>query len=353
MGEKESELRLKNYFSRYYESWTLRAPELLQSREIGFIPFFGTMTRHRKANSIKEMDNFVKTAVPRHLYYSSAYYRKPDEKKMLDKEWLGAELIFDLDADHIESAKKMSYEETLELIRDHTVRLIERFLLDTFGFDEKDIRVFFSGGRGYHVHILSDRVYPMTSDSRREIASYIRGEGLKLEDFLKAYKTVPLNHGGWAQEISTIVRKEMGFPTTISAGNPLIEVGSMKSAGVRKQKAAAKALEEFRLQTMAEIDEPVTTDVHRLIRYPGSLHGKTGFEVKEVSISSLHNFEPLENCIPAVFTDEDVDVEASAHFKIRLMGTEYELQKGRNSVPLYVALYTVLSGRGQFIPNIS
>ena len=31
-----------------------------------------------------------------------------------------------------------------------------------------------------------------------------------------------------------------------------------------------------------EIDNPVTIDIHRLIRYPGSLHGKTGFKVQKI-----------------------------------------------------------------------
>lgn len=349
MGEKESEFKLKNYFSRYYDSWTLRGPELIQSREIGFIPFFGTMIRHRKASSLKEMDNFVKTAIPRHLYYSSAYYRKPDEKKMMEKEWMGAELIFDLDADHAEDAKKMTYEETLDLIREHTVRLIEKYLTKTLGFDENEIKLFFSGGRGYHVHVLSDRVYPMASDSRREIATFIRGEGLNMEEFLRIYKTTPLDHGGWVSETATMVRREMGFPTNLPGGNPLIEIGSLKSSGVRKQKAVAKALEELKATKMAEIDEPVTTDVHRLIRYPGSLHGKTGFEVKEINLDELHNFEPLEECIPDTFTGEEEVVDAFHHFKVRLMGTVHEFQKGKNKMPLYAALYSVLSGKAQFI----
>lgn len=349
MGEKESELKLKNYFSGYYNGWTLRGPELIQSREIGFIPFFGTMIRHRKAGSLKEMDNFVKTAVPRHLYYSSAYYRKPDEKKMLEKEWLGAELIFDLDADHTDAAKKMTYEETLELIRDHTVRLIEKYLLGTFGFDENELRIFFSGGRGYHVHVLSDRVYPMTSDSRREIATFIRGEGLSIDEFLKVYRTTPLDHGGWAEEVAAMIRDLSVSSAEKTDDDPLNVIRSLKSAGVRKSKAVSKALEDLRARYMAEIDEPVTTDVHRLIRYPGSLHGKTGFEVKEVPLDSLHDFEPLEECIPEVFRKGEEEIDVSTAFTIRLLDTVFKLSSGKNRVPLYVALYAVLSGRAQFI----
>ena len=348
MGERESEFKLKNYFFKYYDSWTLRSPELLQSREIGYIPFFGTMTRHRKVNSTKEMDSFVKSAVPRHLYYSSAYYRKPDEKRMQDKEWLGAELIFDLDADHVETGRKITYEQTLALIKEHTIRLIDKFLIKTLGFDESEIKVFFSGGRGYHVHILSERVYSMTSDSRREIASYIRGEGVTLDEFLKTYKSTPLDHGGWAQEVARTILSEMG-PSPSGNGKISDQVMDLKSAGVRKQKAVAKAIEEMKSANMAEIDEPVTTDVHRLIRYPGSLHGKTGFEVKEVALDDLPSFEPLMECIPEIFTVGEEEIEVPAPFKISLLDEKHELARGKNTVPLHVALYSVLSGKAQFI----
>jgi len=54
-----------------------------------------------------------------------------------------------------------------------------------------------------------------------------------------------------------------------------------------------------------EIDEPVSIDIHRLIRYPGSLHGKTGFKVQELTLRDLDTFNPLnennKNLDPIVF----------------------------------------------------
>lgn len=353
MGEDESRGMMKNYFSRYYQSWTLDSPERLQARELGFIPFFGTMIRHRKVNTLKEMDTFVKTAVPRHLYYSSAYYRRPDEKKMQDKEWLGAELIFDLDADHIQSERKLTYEETLSLIREHTIRLVEKYLLGDLGFYKSEILLFFSGGRGYHVHVLSDRVYGLTSDSRREIASYIKGEGVSMEEFLKVEKYIPVNHGGWIQGVASLIT---GHPDLkgMSKQIPTLEASLQvyRTGGVRKQRSVAKSVKELRDANMAEIDEPVTTDVHRLIRYPGSLHGKTGFKVKKVDIDSLANFDPLSECIPEVFTGTEDEVELSERLRITLHGVKYDIPKGKTRLPGHVALYAVLSGRGQFIKSI-
>lgn len=350
MTEEESTAKLRDYFFTYYNNWDFASPERLQSRELGFIPFSGTMVRHRKVNSTKEMDSFVKTTVPRHMYYSSAYYRKPDEKKMQEKEWLGAELIFDLDADHVQAEKKITYEETLTMIREHTVRLIENYLIRDMGFEESELRVFFSGGRGYHVHVLSDRVYSMTSDSRREIATYIKGEGINLEEFLKVYRYVPLNHGGWVQSLSGLIMSESASAGKKGAEfNALSEITALKGSGVQARKRMSKKAGELIDLEMAEIDEPVTTDTHRLIRYPHSLHGKTGFMVKEVPFESLNEFEPLEECIPETFKDGVETVNVDHTFRINLMGNRYELNKGKCKVPLFVALYTVLSGKGEFI----
>jgi DNA primase small subunit len=47
----------------------------------------------------------------------------------------------------------------------------------------------------------------------------------------------------------------------------------------------------------AEIDTVVTTDIHRLIRLPGTLHSKTGFKKVEFSISHFEDFDPLKSAV--------------------------------------------------------
>ncbi|MCK5150248.1 MAG: hypothetical protein KAQ65_00345, partial [Candidatus Thorarchaeota archaeon] len=46
-----------------------------------------------------------------------------------------------------------------------------------------------------------------------------------------------------------------------------------------------------------DIDQPVTTDIHRVIRLIGSLNGKTGFAVTEVTRDELTDFNPLSDSI--------------------------------------------------------
>ncbi|MEM3675916.1 MAG: DNA primase catalytic subunit PriS, partial [Thermoplasmataceae archaeon] len=312
-----SDAHLKELFQFYYSKWEPEDVDLISQREIGFIPFNGTMVRHRSVASLRDAAHLARRIVPRHLYYSTAYYRKPEEKLMQEKLWQGAELIFDLDADHISGAEGMSYESILETVKKHTVRLVEKFLLGDIGFGAQDILIMFSGGRGYHVHVKSDAVYSLSSDARREIANYVRGEGLNASDFRRAVLDQAGMHGSWRRDIDSmfsgiyrdaaseegqeLVKKILGgnsskaFLRTLNAPSPdgahLTKREAFSIQGPRKYRFLDKydlkvleyAISEVKRDQMCEIDEPVTTDVHRLIRFPGSLHGKTGLMVKKVT----------------------------------------------------------------------
>src|SRR4030042_2465015 len=100
---------------------------------------------------------------------------------MGEKKWLGADLIFDLDADHVEGTKGLPYEQMLERVKEEVVRLIDEFLLGDLGFEEDELKIVFSGGRGYHVHINSPRVITLTSHERREIVDYVTGTDLDMD----------------------------------------------------------------------------------------------------------------------------------------------------------------------------
>ncbi|MCX9010384.1 MAG: DNA primase small subunit PriS [Candidatus Methanoperedens sp.] len=100
---------------------------------------------------------------------------------MKEKQWQGADLIFDLDADHL-PLKPRSYADMLSNVKTETRKLLD-FLLDDFGFSESNISIVFSGGRGYHIHVRDPKVLSLESAERREIVDYLSGTGL-LSDFL-------------------------------------------------------------------------------------------------------------------------------------------------------------------------
>lgn len=380
------EEKLRYYFQEYYSSCKLSTPDLLSSREIGYIPFGAPMVRHRSLRNLEELRQFVNRIVPRHFYYSTAYYRNPENKKMSDKGWLGAELIFDLDADHIKGAEKMRYDEILSEVKKHTERLIFDHLMDSLGFARSEIRLYFSGGRGYHVHIYSDKVYSMDSDSRREIANFIRGEGLDQKNFIWEMRKSRFLSGGW---LSLIDSEFVKFHHDIDAGNSeamefalsvlgnrntlRAYVESLKSGvkiGKRTEKRRNvltvpgpekyKIMDQRDLRILgsiiprvverysSEIDEPVTTDIHRLIRFPYSLHGKTGLAVVPVQLDELEDFEPLRDAIPHTFVGRLQDIKLRVPLKMKFMDSDLSLDPGNHRVDLPLAIFAVSQRMASF-----
>ncbi len=365
----DSDLKLKSLFQGYYSNWTGRDVDLIGEREIGFIPFFGTMIRHRSVRNLSDLGFFVRKNTPRHIYYSTAYYRYPDEKVMKEKGWKGAELIFDLDADHLSGADRMSYAEILSEVKKHTQRLIFKFLMDDLGFDEKDLKVFFSGGRGYHVHVVEDSVYQMSSDSRREIANYIRGEGFTTFDVRRSMQETSHKLSGWKKTIDDSIcsfysdllgdsgkqeilhgllgniRTMQNYLTDLNrstqVGGNLKRIEVMTMPGFNKYRIMDKNDEKVlnyivvkvKKEEQCEIDEPVTTDIHRLIRMPHSLHGKTGLAVVPIKIDEFHGFNPLKEAIAGPFRNFELRIKLTKSYQIDFDSESHNLSPGEQTVP--------------------
>ncbi len=382
----DSETRMKEIFREYYSNLRYEIPDLLGSREIGFIPFGGTMIRHRSLRGREELGKFLTSIVPRHMYYSLAYYDHPTKRSMQEKGWKGAELIFDLDADHLEGASSMTYEQILDEVKKHTLRLIFTFLIGILGISEDSIKLYFSGGRGYHVHVQDDGIYRLDSNSRREISNLVRGEGVSLSSLLNVHDTFRRDPSGWFSlidadivhlyegirknlpdsiaKLKTILKKEDQVEKYLSSlekfarmeGNTARKVDIFPTPGIKKYAAMGpKDLEicewiarETINRTKCEIDEPVTTDVHRLIRFPGSLHGKTGLAVTRIQLHDLEKFNPLDSAIPEAFLDKHDKVKINRPMTITMKGEMHSLS-GELEVPRYVALFAVASRAGEFI----
>ena len=96
-----------------------------------------------------DLRNYLVRQVPMHAYYSSAFYENPNAPKMEMKGWQGADLVFDLDADHLKGAEAMTYAEMLSAVKRDMVRLLDDFSrFGDLGFAEEDVKIVFSGGRG-------------------------------------------------------------------------------------------------------------------------------------------------------------------------------------------------------------
>lgn len=381
---QKSQEFLREVFRKYYRSCNIQLPDRFSRREFAFT-FFGRkgMVRHLSFEKRKNVLNFLFERVPQHAYYSSAYYQIPNASVMKDKKWMGAELIFDLDSDHLPNTENLDYSKQLEIVKYEFEKLVKEFLMGDFGFKEKYLELYFSGGRGYHCHVKDPAIFDLGSNERREIVDYITAKNLQDSYIFREHVTGKKNYGrqfypngkslkmptpdqiGWKGRIS---REIIQIVDEINKShNPEV---SLQEYGVNEKDAEilAKELSEDRIKRIkdgyldqtktirkfflnralrkaavtlsaGETDEPVTCDIKRLIRLPFSLHGKTGFLVKKIDLDSLKDFNPLRDSI--VFEDNPVKIKVNNPTKIKMKEEDFHLEEGEQEVPEYLGVFLV------------
>jgi DNA primase small subunit len=401
-------------FQVYYRSVQVEPPPRFTRREFAAFPFSvqTLMRRHESFRSADEVRSYLEQESPRHVYYSSAYYRNPSAATMSAKEWLGADLIFDLDADHLRHAEGKTYAEQLSLARSRFRDLVDDFLLGDFGFDARDVSIVFSGGRGFHAHVHADSVLSLSSGERRELVEYIVGVGVDplegVHEMREADRGPALSMGfggelagaeaarptgarqrpfqrlappdapGWSGRLT---RSLFQILARWDEGGVELAAREMREAGASEPVAREWAerlvrdgkgrrireglsldvaaidfpppllqqiLDQARIQVQGETDAPVTTDVHRLIRLPGSLHGGTGFRVLPLTRDELDHFDPFRDAPVAFPGLAPVDV-------LLLNDVDYptvpESTRGREgehrTLPRATALFLTLRGEAR------
>lgn len=378
-------------FRKYYRVNTPIMPDRFTRREFGFMFFDKTyVQRHMSFGRPEELHKFMLGQVPSHSYYSTSYYRKPNAPTMDEKEWMGAELIFDLDADHLDGAKEMTYSEMLVQIRSEMINLVDSFLLGDLGFSEEQVHITFSGGRGYHAHVRTPDVMGLGTHERRELVDYITSSGLNI-DWVFPYNKVatskvvtgngvrtnvakdrlipPADSGGWKLRMRNglmyvvndfcdtdikEIRKE--YPsikgsdkqTVLKAQDELrknrgylFEKNTMAVLSQSTQNMLVKIMkEDMAYRLSGEVDEPVTADIKRLIRLPGSVHGKSGLRVTPITRQELTDFDPLQMAVPDEYSDDPIKITMRRDSKLDMKGEHFSLS-GETEVPEYAAVFLI------------
>jgi DNA primase small subunit len=384
-------------------------PVSFEQREFAYLMFKERfMVRHNRFESMQTFQKALAKNVPSDVYHSCAYYEKPD-LEMDKKGWIGSDLVFDIDADHIPtvcgkihdewscqkctfSGKGITPEECpicggdrfsvktwlcdhcLESTRMETVKLIDMLTKD-FGFADSELHVFFSGNRGYHVHVEAEAVRSLDVLSRKEIVDYITGLGLSVldrdvkEKYVKGRRRVGvakkfnLHDYGWHRRLKIGMVKFFSNVTTENLKN----LGLKNNNLVKNKDAILRlAIEEGRWDIIsgvsvmtwlklaeqvknlesANIDTVVTTDIHRLIRMNGTLHGKTGLFKMEFPVHQLDDFDPLTQAI--AFKKGNAKVLISEVPEFRLGEATWGPYKNVKTVlPTAVAVMLILKGRAE------
>jgi DNA primase small subunit len=372
---------LSGRFGDYYRSVDPTLPPDPDAREWGHIPWTRgestTMVRHQSIYDLGDVSDFLAREAPRHVYFSAARYDDPGADAMDEKAWNGADLVFDLDADHLPSVDpaEATYAEMLAACKDALTRLLD--LLETdFGFE--DVTVVFSGGRGYHVHVRDAGLSELDTEARREIVDYVRAVDLDVDGLVRtravggATRRELRTGGGWGRRTHRRLRRFVdelraldepeakerlmafdgigeGRATTLlgALDGETVRDGNVEAGGPGARTLAEALARETVAAETAPIDEPVTTDTHRLIRLPGSLHGGSGLVVRRLERTEIDDFDPLVDAVPERFTRRSVRVEVTDPGIVELDGDSFTLDAGEQSVPECVGVFLMTRDRAR------
>jgi DNA primase small subunit len=380
--EARTRTYLEGRFGDYYRRSGVALPPAADRREWGHIPWSAgstTMVRHQSLLDLGDLSDFLHRTAPRHVYFSSARFADPGAGRMDEKGWQSADLVFDLDADHLPGVdpERTSYAEMLAACKEELLNLLS-FLDDDFDFEET--QVVFSGGRGYHVHVRDPEVRGLDSEARREIVDYVRAIELDREGLIGTEskqgttRRVLRKRGGWGarvharlvelaetlrgmEEADALARlRELdgigeGRAETIlgqlTHNFDAIRAGNVEAGGPGTRILVDALAEETVESETAPIDEPVTTDVKRLIRLPGSLHGGSGLVVTPLDRSEIDGFRPLTDAIPDRFRGREIRVSVTDPGAVTFDGDTFSIEEGEQSLEECLGVFLMARGRAE------
>jgi DNA primase small subunit len=328
----------REYYFRHHDA--VETPSLIGSREFGYTPFGRGMIRHLSYRTSGELAADLVKQAPSSVFCSNAIYSSPT-LPMDEKGWKGAELIFDIDASAIPTGCRTKHSfwtcktcgkvirsaerpascpkcvgtsvtqlhwscaECLGATKEQVSKLIA-LLIQDFGVAASGIRVYFSGNRGYHLHVDDRRFEPMEPQARAEVANYIKGTGLMRP---QTSESAP---GGWPERIAA--------------------------------KPQPQKIDQVADGFGSKIDESVTTDIHRIFRMPGTLHGNSG--LLKARVKDLASFDPGHD--PVVLGDEVVTLFVQGSPSFSLKGKTFGPYSSEEAeLPTYAAVYLLTKGLGR------
>ncbi|MGA2681769.1 MAG: DNA primase small subunit PriS [Candidatus Bathyarchaeia archaeon] len=395
-------------FCEYYRdpSNVIPAPIFAEQREFGYLTFKERfMVRHKRFSGIASLRSALIQTVPSNVYHSCAYYENPNFD-MDKKGWLGADLVFDIDADHIPSPCNKIHDEficakcgfsgrgitpevcpacegtkfatktwpcelCIQSAREETAKLVD-MLSNDFGFSLDELHVFFSGHRGYHVHVEDEAVRSLDAMARKEIVDYVTGLGLAALDKesqekrgrrKQSAKKFNLHNFGWNKRLKTGMENFL-----LTATKDDLKNAGLRNPALLKNKDAIikraitdgrwESINDVSIQTWlklaayvkdlqsSKIDTVVTTDVHRLIRMAGTLHGKTGLKKVEFPAKNLQDFDPFSGAV--AFKKGNVKVLVSDAPEFKMGGQTFGPYRNETKeLPVAAAVMLICKGRAK------
>lgn len=375
MTPKSAEITRAAFKQYYFNQRAIESPDAIEQREFGYAQFgMHGMVRHLSFKSMGELVATLLKEVPSDVYCSNALYRFPT-LSMQEKQWLGADLIFDIDGKDLDlpcvpshsypicaacghasapqdreytclvcGGKKAEYvpipcSKCIDGSKKEAKLLID-FMTRDLGIGRQNIHPYFSGNNGFHFHIHGDEYRPLDSQARADLVGYLAGVGLLSESIGVrkspggdlAFVRFPRSglSLGWRNKVAT--RLKIDTTSTIRLTNLVKEKGGY--AGFKAE------LDKMTKDMGVRIDPQVTTDVHRVFRMPGTINSKSG--LAKIRCGDIDLFDPFKQA--CVLGDGKVGIKLKAPVKLKLKGEPFNLSKETAELPAFAAVYLICKG---------
>ena len=397
----DNEAFLKKAFSWHYNRSSVNGPPEIASREFGIGAYGKKISnRHLSFSSKKALNEYLVKEAPLFISYSCAYYEKPSATPMSSKGFLGADLIYEYDADDFNdecasdhdswvckkcnasgrgnlkncpdcgsavSAEQWVCDKCLTKAKNHTLQLkktLEKDFLITEG-----ISINFSGAKGYHLHVRSDAVKGLSNSARVELVDYLTTNQISLaalgfySEKRKFFCPKEKNAYGWSKKIlegvkdifdrNNFTELAVAGATNVSTAKRIlgekkivfdaIKTGFFPSVHSNSPKFWKSVVEHVIRNKALPIDRQTSVDIRKIVRVPNTLHGSTGLNASLLPEDKINGFDPLKDAI--VFSDKPIKVKTT---KIRSFSLNKKtfgpFDNEETELPMYAGIYLLARG---------
>jgi DNA primase small subunit len=404
----KAEEYLTSKIKEYYEKTFIEINDV-ERYEFGY----GVYNRKIANRNIQFKDNydlneFLRNKTPFYLSKSIAKYEYPEASPTTAKNMLESDFMFEFDADDIPTACKKIHDswfcekcgaegkghimkcpecnyktklsewicdKCLDATKKQTKRLI-KILIDELGFKEEELSINFSGHKGYHIYISSNKIKHLKKNERLELIDYISESGLNFKEigFVEnnkgslVYKG--LNYGKGIKYLN-LVKAIITDANSENIEEYLLEnTSKIVINKLLKNKLEIITLldknEFYKLKTKSEdiwytflekikekqklyIDKQTTIDIYKILRVPNTIHGGAMLLAKTIELSKLDEFNPFEDAkLPS--NEKTLKIHLKKVPKLLLNRTYYGPYNNEIvELPYEVGLYLVAKGAGNEI----
>ena len=182
--------------------------------------------------------------------------------------------------------------------------------------------------------------------ARNEISDYLKGVGFITEMMgLNKYSNFKTNYSqihdetypGWYGRISNSFNN---LSSDLVGNSDVIKDKIAYFFSHNKYSKFTKTIEKIVNQLSVNIDSSVTTDIHRIFRLSGTLHGKSG--LLKSPINNIDEFDPFTD--PVAFDDEHIIVKVTFPREFVLNEQKFKVNIGSISLPKMAAVYLLCGG---------